>query len=116
MKRPTTAVQPLDPRLAVEQLKPLAVAFDDARTTEVRLLTSWHESGSRLNTKTHQDLIAAQDNTFRARRALADAIFRVLVRGHVVDCTCATCSTEHNRVGDLVVPFVPPAQPPRGKG
>jgi capsid protein len=101
---------PVEPAALLAQLRPLAQAFARARSAERRTLLAWHRAGNRSHTPEHRSAALAQDKLIQARRALADAVSRVLVRGHAVACNCATCTTERRLVSDLL-PLLP--RPPR---
>jgi len=101
---------PAAPAAQLAQLRPLAAAFAQARRTERRTLLAWHRVGKLRNTQEHRAAAVAQDRLIQARRALADAAARLLIRGHAAACNCTTCRTELRLVSDLL-PLLP--RPPR---
>jgi hypothetical protein len=88
---------------ALLRLQEVAATYERTREDEraaaelVRRAAADLTPKHRLATMRHRHMLALQRMT-EARRALADATARVLVRGHPVDCRCRDCTAEHHVV------------------
>lgn len=86
-------------RLDNTGLMKLAVRYVDARRAEKATAVAAYQTrrlapNETTRRRAAREHLRANEQLMLARRALADGVARVLVRGHQLDCACRTCAAE----------------------
>lgn len=110
-KHPPSAGPNLDSAKGLQELRrlllPLAMAYEEARIEEAHAWQRFQDQ--RLvdpgppphALAEYRAAVESRDVSIKARRALADGVVRMMVRGHAVDCACLICTLERKMLETL---------------